>query len=74
MADITKCSNAETNGCTLKNLCYRYTATSSRKTQSYKEYDFWNNECNGFWKTETREDLLEQRNEEARERRKELFG
>lgn len=49
MADITMC---EGKNCTLKESCYRFTATPNKYRQSYftnPPYSFLNKSCDMYW-------------------------
>jgi hypothetical protein len=49
MADIAMCSNQK---CTLRNTCYRFTATAKKFRQSYVAFKQVNGECDYYWITE----------------------
>lgn len=50
MADITMCNNDD---CTLKELCYRYTATPTKEWQSYSTFNSTNDRmCEHFVKND----------------------
>lgn len=74
MADITLCSNHKTNGCKLSDKCKRVTAKPSDYWQSYSDFTFWGNECNGFYQDESMEDKLDAKNQEIRDRMKDVCG
>lgn len=56
MADISKCFG---NGCTLREICYRYTARADELYQSYMMADAslkpGDTHCEYFWPDETKE-------------------
>ena len=46
MSEITMCVNKD---CSLRNKCYRATATPDPLWQSYSKYEPKNGECDHFW-------------------------
>lgn len=68
MADISKCANHEEVKCTLKETCYRFRAESSGDHQSYSNFDFYANSCNGYWEVSSRQDEREQSRIDEQER------
>ena len=50
MADITKCRDFF---CSLKDTCYRYTATSSDRQSYFILSPRKKNECEYYWETKT---------------------
>ncbi len=69
MADITMCANANENGCTLKEQCYRFTAVPDAAEQSYADFEFYANSCNNFWDT-----AKEDTDEDIGEKLRQLYG
>ena len=71
MADLTLCIGNDK--CTLKFACRRFTEDDKKRSNRYSRFDYWNGECNAFYRLETEEERLEAINDDFKEKQREIF-